>query len=496
MRQMETDLGTRLEWVAADHFNTGHAHSHVVVRGTDDRGKDLVIARDYVSYGMRARAGELITRELGPETELDRLRKLRREVGAARLTRLDREIFRDANDGVLAFAAKPERDPLRHASRMGRLRVLERGGLVEETAAGVWRISPDLEPTLRRMGERGDIFKTMHRELKAAGLERAAGDHVIFDPEQGNMRMVGRIIGEGFSDELSERRYVVLDGIDGRTHYAEIGALTANDEPPVRNTIVELKSRSAESGEIDRTIAEIAAHHGVYNAQAHRELDPQASSEYVASHERRLEMMRREGLVSRLDNGSWNVGTDYLDRSLRYEAPHRARDPVRFAILSQQRLQDLPRAGGVTWLDRQLLAKVPETLGTSGMGVEVQTALRARRQWLIEQGLAREEAGQMRYARDLLRTLEARELKRAAAEIAKQTGLEHLDVKTGEKGTGVYRRVLTLYSGRFAVVERSHDFALVPWRPVLERARGLRVRGIVGGEGSSWSIGLKQGIGR
>jgi hypothetical protein len=118
MRQMETDLGTRLDWVAADHFNTGHPHSHIVVRGKDDGAEDLVIARDYVAYGMRARAGELLTRELGPESELDKLRKLEQEVGAERFTRLDRGILRDTSDGVLAFAAKGERDPQRHALRM------------------------------------------------------------------------------------------------------------------------------------------------------------------------------------------------------------------------------------------------------------------------------------------------------------------------------------------------------------------------------------------
>jgi type IV secretory pathway VirD2 relaxase len=94
MRQMETDLGTRLDWVAADHFNTGHPHSHIVVRGKDDRGRDLVIARDYVAYGMPARAGELIIRQLGPESELDQLRKLEQEVAAERFTRLDRGILR------------------------------------------------------------------------------------------------------------------------------------------------------------------------------------------------------------------------------------------------------------------------------------------------------------------------------------------------------------------------------------------------------------------
>jgi type IV secretory pathway VirD2 relaxase len=33
MAQAEKDLGTKLDWVAVDHFNTGHPHSHVIVRG-------------------------------------------------------------------------------------------------------------------------------------------------------------------------------------------------------------------------------------------------------------------------------------------------------------------------------------------------------------------------------------------------------------------------------------------------------------------------------
>jgi len=45
MRQTEEDLGTRLDWIAVDHFNTGHPQSHVVIRGRDDLGKDLIIAQ-------------------------------------------------------------------------------------------------------------------------------------------------------------------------------------------------------------------------------------------------------------------------------------------------------------------------------------------------------------------------------------------------------------------------------------------------------------------
>ncbi|WP_028349836.1 relaxase/mobilization nuclease RlxS [Bradyrhizobium murdochi] len=497
MRQMESDLGTRLDWVAADHFNTGHPHSHIVLRGKDDEGQDLVIARDYIAHGLRARAADLLTRELGPETEIEAVRKLQQEVTAERLTRLDQAILRDAPDGALELNAMPARDPVWQAARMGRLQTLERMGLAEETGPGHWRIDTGLEAKLRRMGERGDIIKTIHRELAAAGMARAVGTYTTFDPGEGGQRLVGRIVGDGFSDELRERRYVVLDGIDGRTHYVEIGSLSARDEPPIRNTIVELSSRRAEAREIDRTIVTIAAaHDGRYSERIHREFDRQASGQFVASHVRRLEAMRQDGIVSRLGDGSFVVGEDHLDRVVQYESRQRSRIPVRIAVLSWQRLEDLPQAVGATWLDRQLVARTREVLGHSGMGSEVEAAMRTRRQWLIEQGLAREQDGQVRYARDLLRTLEARELRQTAAEIAARTGLEHRDVKAGDNLTGVYRRMLTLNSGRFALIERSHDFALVPWRPVLERARGQTVTGSVGGEGISWSIGIKRGIGR
>jgi hypothetical protein len=187
------------------------------------------------------------------------------------------------------------------------------------------------------------------------------------------------------------------------------------------------------------------------------------------------------------------------------ERPLRAGDspppgsPWHFAVLSWQRLEDLPQAVGATWLDRQLVAKRREAMGPSGMGAEVEAAMRARRQWLIEQGLAREQDGQVRYARDLLRTLEARELGRAVADIAARTGLEHLDVKSGDSLTGVYRRMLTLNTGRYALIERSHDFALVPWRPVLERDVGSwspvawAVRAYPGRSASSAGSGASSG---
>src|SRR3546814_10751875 len=72
MAQAEQDMGTKLDWVAVDHFNTERPHTHIVLRGIDDRGDNLIIAREYISHGLRERASELVTLDLGPRTEIGR----------------------------------------------------------------------------------------------------------------------------------------------------------------------------------------------------------------------------------------------------------------------------------------------------------------------------------------------------------------------------------------------------------------------------------------
>jgi type IV secretory pathway VirD2 relaxase len=42
---MECDLGTKLDWMAVDHYNTDNPHLHLLIRGKADDGRDLVISR-------------------------------------------------------------------------------------------------------------------------------------------------------------------------------------------------------------------------------------------------------------------------------------------------------------------------------------------------------------------------------------------------------------------------------------------------------------------
>ena len=240
--QMEKDLGTRLDWVAVDHWNTEHPHVHLIVRGVRDDGQDLVISRDYIKEGMRDRARDLITMELGPRTDLDIRRALERQIDAERWTQLDRQLVRDARDaGAIDLAPHPDRQPDEYqALKIGRLRKLETLGLAEQVGPGQWSISHDAEATLRQLGERGDIIKRMHRALTEKGIDRGAAGYVLA-AESVDTPVIGRLVERGLDDELKGTAYAVVDGVDGRTHHIKLPDLNAaGDSAP--GSIVELRS--------------------------------------------------------------------------------------------------------------------------------------------------------------------------------------------------------------------------------------------------------------
>src|SRR5262245_20944217 len=228
---MERDLETRLDWVAVDHFNTGHPHTHIVIRGRDDQGRDLVMARDYISHGVRARAQGLITLELGPETDLERTQKLFNETGQERLTRLDRSLLARARDGILVVTAAEEHDPVQQTLSIGRLRTLERLGLAQERQQGVWELDAKLESKLRRLGDRADKFRTMQQVLKELGIDRGAAAMALFERGARKVPLIGKVIGVGMVDEITDRTWVVVDALDGRVHYADLGRIKPADAP-------------------------------------------------------------------------------------------------------------------------------------------------------------------------------------------------------------------------------------------------------------------------
>ncbi|GAB5377758.1 MAG: relaxase/mobilization nuclease RlxS [Acuticoccus sp.] len=497
MAQMEKDLDTQLDWVAVDHFNTDNPHSHIVLRGKDEHGQDLVIARDYIAYGVRERASELLTLELGPVSELQIQQGFAREVDQERFTRLDRELIGQTERDVVDLRHDPPDrfGRFKHTLKIGRLQKLERMGLAEPAGPKRWRLSATLETTLRDMGTRGDIIRTMHRELRSVGLERTGIDHAIFDPSQTSARIVGKVLAHGLSDELNDRHYLIVDGTDGRTHYAEAGELI--DPGDVRpGAIVAVEGKATEPRRADRTIAGVAEQSGGrYSDALHRAADPRASDEYVRSHVRRLEAMRRAGFAERIADGSWSIPKNFLDRADAYEDRKRMQQPARLVVLSSLGLEQMGDAHGATWLDRQLTAERPEPLRATGFGREAQHAIEHRRRWLLTQGLAEERDGRTVYPRHLLRELQRREVATTTERLSKELGKPFNEPMDGERIEGTYRRPLRLASGKFALIEQSKEFTLVPWRKTLERQRGQVIAGVVRGSSVSFEFGKKRGLG-
>jgi type IV secretory pathway VirD2 relaxase len=415
MRAAECDLGTALDWVAVDHWNTGQPHLHILVRGRRDDGRDLVIARDYIAEGLRARARELASLELGPRSDQEIRRDLDVQVGAERWTRLDRGLATLAANGDGIIDLRGPGDELRPL-RLARLRKLQALGVASEARPGRWRLSPDAEPTLRALGERHDIIARLHRAMSGRSADLA---ELVADAPEPGERVVGRLTARGLDDELAGTAYAVVEGVDGRVRHMPLGDLADTSDAPL-GAIVEVGAAAGPGGR------------------------------------------RRLALWVRSDLG--------LDAQV--------------------------RAGGATWLDRQLVGRDALEPGPWGFGQEVRAALDARIDHLAGQGLALRSGGRVIFARDLLQTLRQRELAAATAQVAARTGLEA--APAGEAAvSGIYRQRLSLASGRFAVIEGAMGFTLVPWRPELERHLGRQVDGLRRPDGRiDWGVSKSRGLGR
>ncbi len=166
---------------------------------------------------------------------------------------------------------------------------------------------------------------------------------------------------------------------------------------------------------------------------------------------------------------------------------------VALAVRSDLSIDAQVQAGGATWLDRQLVAREPPSLSSGGFGHEVRDAMDARVKHLVAEGLAKRQGQRVIFARDMLDTLQRRELATTAARIDASTGLPYHPAREGEPVVGIYRQRLDLASGRFVLIDDELGFSLVPWSPSLERHLGRQVSGIVRSNRIEWSLQRARG---
>ena len=215
------------------------------------------------------------------------------------------------------------------------------------------------------------------------------------------------------------------------------------------------------------------------------------SEKYARAHVRRLEALRRQKVVARQEDGSWRIPSNYLDRVADYEMRRTSNMPTSLARESRLTLRQMETARGVTWLDR----KLAENAARMNTAKSFENALSHRVNALTSMGIELDENG--RLPDGALNKLRSIDLQDAADQIGKTLGKPYRSLGQSRRVDGIFRETVERPSGKFAVIERSREFTLVPWRHVMNRRLGKSISGRVSGAGGiSWDVTGRSGPSR
>ena len=439
--QMERDLDTKLEWVAAVHDNTGHPHAHIVIRGKRAGGEDLVIPRSYIAHELRGRAQELVDLELGPQTQLEKDLKMARQVGAEHPTDLDRHLKKLMNEtGEINLASSALQYQATHKAR---LQTLQRLGLAKRIKGSRWQIADGFDRTLKEIAERKDIIKQIHRSLGEVQ------DRSVQAETELNTAITGAVLRKGMRGQGHDQPYMVLDTMDGRAMLVR-GPGDAQFEDIRAGMIVSVSLPDAKPKPSDKTIVQIAsANSGVYSEDLHRAADPRASKSFVQAHIRRLEALRKKGLAQRKSGGRWSIPENYLDRVREHQIKRGEPETKIESWVSLEKQIDAP---GLTWLDEG----VDLSAQHRGFGAEVRAAKLRRMQHLVNEGIVPDVEAKL--TPKMLKALKRQGMDHAGQELAAKLGKSYEPLPKSGHIEGTYSQSVIRPNGKFAVIERGKDF--------------------------------------
>ena len=491
--QMETDLDTKLDWVAANHYDTGQPHTHLVIRGVRDNGKDLVIPRKYISQTLRQRAQDLVEIELGPVTQIEGRVRMAHQVNAERLTGIDKSISDALDKGEINFRGPAPKGRVWYRQlQVKRLQKLSQMGLAEKLTAGRWKVEPDFAQTLKDMGERSDIIKAINRSLKDEGLaRRLVSGRNRYNPNRPAAQPLEGVVKQfGRHDDTREGGYVIIQTLNGEHIHTKVSE-TETFETLAKGQVVTLQPHPQGARKIDHSIAEFAkSHGGVYSKVHHVTEGGNVSPAYAQAHVRRLEALRRENLVVRKQDGTWRIPHDYLERASNYESEKAIRMPTSIDRLSTQTIAQMEEASGSTWIDK----KMSETKADTFAGTKMQTSILKRQAALKQMGFDVSKDSLLPKA--ALEKLKDMDLRDAARKLSEVNGKPYSALGGARTVEGIYQKSIERPSGKFAVIERARDFTLVPWRPVMDRNLGKSLSGRVSAGGISWDVTKDRGLSR
>jgi hypothetical protein len=479
MGDLERKLGTRLDWLAVDHWDTDNPHSHVLIRGRRADGSDLFIPSRIISSGIREQAQEIVTRVLGPRLDLDLVREQAREIGMRDMTALDGELLQArGRDGLI----RPDRPDL-----IARLDRLESWDLAERTESG-WRLADGLGAKLKAIAAHDDVER-------AAAKVRRPGDLSPLLEADFDGPVLGELVHYGPADDIGDIFLAILETGQGELRYAKFDQTDdlARLQDILPGSLVAFEPNVPTLRPSDEAVARIAERTGgLYSAEHHWGEEPYAGRDLIQANIRRLEVMRRLGMVERHADGVFEIGYDHLDRAMAFEEEVVRRYPLSVRVASYWTLGEQLDAIGPGHLDRVLAGEAAPPLGEGAFAREFADALQQRRLFLIEQGWLGEDEQILSGVR--LQEMATHELSDMAHRLSQELGVPVLTY-AANRVEGVYARRIDLAQGRMALIMGERSGHLVPWRPTLERFQGREVQGLMRGRSLSWELSRGLGIG-
>lgn len=543
MSQMEEDLGTRLDWVAVDHFDTAHPHTHIIVRGATHDGKGLNIAGEYISRGIRGRLEEELTRELGWKSELAIQQEMKRDMKDMRVTPTDRHIANgldklnntiDLRAGSAA-ATFPANSSMNRHILIGRMRHLKTMGLATQIESGRWHIENDALKTLGQIEQREQLNKEIHAAMKRANIKRPVRLHDGRQSYGGSLsthRVIGRVIAKthGYDEGMDASQKgggkvrFIIDGSDGYVSTVETGMDTRAGEAAKVGSIIEVSPPNLRK--VDRNIQALATgkdfngkpHNGLVGHYAIATSGPDdwmdgsgsRGAAHMRAHRLRLATLVKAGVVQVAskdkdgDPNEWRVPDDFEEQAISLDMKQGRASGVK--LLSVQDLEEQLASPGATWLDRSQVSwgrgdMKGISTKTSAYARELDTAFQQRRTWLIERGYAElcqdGQKSSIIYKRGYLKALEAEGFNAAAQKLESATGKAHVAAQAGRLIEGTVAQKFELPQGAHAMIETQRAFYLVPWENRHAQKWGKRIKGrVLSGGGIDWDAGRTRGIGR
>jgi type IV secretory pathway VirD2 relaxase len=485
MARVEKDLvaagaiekGTKLKWIAINHHNTDNPHAHVMLRGRQENGQDLVIPRAYLAHGMRGRASEVATELLGERT-IEQAQEARlAEVQAERFTSIDRMIERHLDKGRIDLAPSK---PIGYGAEdrqlaLARLQFLESIGLAQKERGTFWAVDEQFGRSLRELGARNDVIAQLYGNLgnEAGRVQRMTG-------AEASIPVAGIVIAKGSADEIGDDRFVVLRDGAGQAHYGRMRDTEAYRDLRI-GSVAELGAGAHRRQQIAEQVIAVAADKGLYSAELHeaylRQSQPDATDWQIASSVRSAES--RLTFVAGFETSgvrAFDGGQYAVDAEVFRQFSQRGSERTDVRVIAEHTLSNQIEAHAVTWLDRQAFGDRPDPRIADHPAV--QEAIAQREDWLVQHGYGQPTQGNeaaVQLRGDALQQLASEERTDLAERLGRKHGLPVMELPQGGTVDGDYAGVEHLHAGKMAVVVAEEGVFISPIRQTPDAANGSAV---------------------